>query len=253
MFGVAGLVNDLYLVHYLGRQILEGHLRVVEEEGLAADGDLVDGLAVVFYCAVFRYLHARHPLEQVFQHGIFAHDKGGSVENDGVLPDFDRIADGRHVRGVEHLGVFRHMDDAQVHGIPVPVKGEIALLVVGPVTQHLDGQDVGAARHFLDARPAGGVGQGKIGDEGVVLGRQVGRCIGNRFVGAGFQRLDDDGTLVPLKKTSGNELGLGCCRGQQAAKYNKDTFHHDIRTHDACKSYSFYSVQFSPHSGERPV
>ena len=120
LLGITHLVDDLHLIDHLGRQVLEGHLRVVEEESLAADGDFLDGLAVVFHRAVAGNLHARHPLEQVFQHLVLPDDEGGGVEDDGVLPHLDGIADGRNLGRVEHLGILGQVNGAQVHGLLVP-------------------------------------------------------------------------------------------------------------------------------------
>ena len=209
LFGIAHLVDDLDLVHHLGRQVLEGHLRVVEEEGLAADRNLLDRLAVVFHRSVAGNVHSGHPLEQVFQHLVLSDDEGRGIEDDCVLPDLDGIADGRHTRGLQHLGVLRQVDRAQIHRPFIPGKRDVVFLPAGLVSQHLDGQVVGASRHFGEVGHAGRVGQREIGDQRVALGRQVGGCIGNGCVRPFFQDFHFYVALFGAVASIDDDLGWG--------------------------------------------
>ena len=63
-------LNYLHLLHDLCRKVLCSELRVVEEEGLAVDRDLGDGLAVSSDGTVRVHLHARKLLEEVLKHVI---------------------------------------------------------------------------------------------------------------------------------------------------------------------------------------
>ncbi len=108
--GIGLLVDDLHLVHHLGGQILQGHFRVIGEKGLAAHRNARDGFAIILDGAVVRDFHAGHALDQVFQHGILPELERGCIENHGILPDLDGIADGRDARGIEQLRVFRQGD-----------------------------------------------------------------------------------------------------------------------------------------------
>ena len=93
-FGLLALLaDDLEFLDHLGGQVLGGHRRVVLEEGLAADGDLVDGLAVDGDRAVIADFDARELLQQVFQHVVLRGLEGFCVILDGVLLDDDRVAD----------------------------------------------------------------------------------------------------------------------------------------------------------------
>ena len=247
LLGIAHLVDDLHLVHHLGRQVLEGHLRIVEEEGLAAHRDLLDGFAVVFHRAVFRNLHAWHPLEQILEHLVLPHLERSGIEDNGILLDLDRVTDGRHVRCVQQLRILRELHDTQVHGIPGPVEREIMLLVVGLVAQHLDGQHVIAPRHLRDAGQTGRVGQGKVGDQRIIFGRQISRSEGHRLFGALLQHLHDDCALVPFEQASRNKLGPGRHQpAQDTAKCQKQFISHtrvfSIWTGNAPESNKDYSI-----------
>ena len=222
---IAHFVDDLHLVHHLGGQVLERHLRIVEEEGLAAHGNLLDRLAIVFHGTVFRHLHTRHPFEQVFQHLVLPDLERRGIEDDGILPDLDRIADGRHMGGIEQLRILGEPDNPQVHRIPGPVEREVVFFVVGLVAQHLDSEHVSTARHFRDAGHARGVGQREVGDQRIVFGCQIGRGIRHRSFRLLFQDFDEDGTLVSFEKAAGNELRPRRYRGNQAEQDGKESFH----------------------------
>ena len=62
------LLNHLHFLHYLRGDVLGRQLRVVEEEGLAVDGDFGNGLPVYSHAAVRTHFHSREFLEQVFKH-----------------------------------------------------------------------------------------------------------------------------------------------------------------------------------------
>ena len=64
------LDNPLCRVLKMEQFYLQGGGRVIEEEGLASDSDLVYLLSVQGHCAVISHFHSRHLLQQVLQHCI---------------------------------------------------------------------------------------------------------------------------------------------------------------------------------------
>ena len=188
-FRVTLLVDDLHLVDDLGRQVLQGHRRIVGEEGLAAHGDARDGLAVILDGAVFRHLHAGHALEQVFQHGVLPELERGRVEDHGVLLDLNGIADGADAGGIQHLGIFCQGDCPQVVLPLLPGKTKIMFLLPALVAQQFHMDVVGAPRDLFELCHAQRVRQGEIRDEGIVLGRYIDRGVGDRGAGLLFHDL----------------------------------------------------------------
>ena len=70
-FSLLGLLlHHLDLLDDLGREVLGCQLRVIQEESLAVDGDLADGLAVVNYAAIFGDFDSWKLLEKFFQHVV---------------------------------------------------------------------------------------------------------------------------------------------------------------------------------------
>ena len=125
---------------------------------------------------------------------------------------------------IQHFGVFSQEHGAQVDGIPLPAEGEVVLLAVGLVAQHLDRQHVGAARDFLDAGHARRVREREIRDQGIILCRQVGRGVGDRLVGSLLQHFDQDAALILLKDATGNELGVCRYRPEEGAGKGQQQF-----------------------------
>ena len=75
-FSLLGLLLDhLYLVDDLGRDILCRKLRVIEEECLAIDGDLLDSLTVSLDGTVCIHLYTREFLKKLLEHVVI-----GSLE-----------------------------------------------------------------------------------------------------------------------------------------------------------------------------
>ena len=61
-------LNDLNLLHDVCREVLCRELRVVEEECLSVDGDLLDGLTVRCDSTVRCHFHSRKLLQEIFEH-----------------------------------------------------------------------------------------------------------------------------------------------------------------------------------------
>ena len=132
-FSLIGLlVHHLELVDDLGGDVLGGKLGVIEEEGLAVDGYLLDCLAVVGNGAIFRHFDSGEFLQQVFEHVVLRGLEGGGVVLDGVFLDDDGVAGGRHGSRVELLGIDFHTDFTEVLHI-----GYLYLLLVGKVAEQL--------------------------------------------------------------------------------------------------------------------
>ena len=175
------LVHDLDLVHDLGRHVLQGGRRVVKEEGLAADGDLIHLLPVDLNLAILAHFHARHLLDQVLQHGIVAHVEGRRVVDQRVLLDLDGITDRRNRCCINDFRVFFQFDYAQF----LLVIPEIIVLGKGVVADQLHVQPVATHGHVRDLHLPFHVGQGKMGDGRVALRVQVHRGEGQRLLGLG--------------------------------------------------------------------
>ena len=152
-FGLlALLVDDLDLLDELGGDVLGGQLGVVQEEGLAVDGYLGDGLAVGGDGAVLVHLHAGKLLEQVLQHVVVGGLERGGVEFNRVLLDDDGVADGGYARGVQRLLVNLHLDGAEVH-----LSLDLDLFFVGLVAEQLAFEDIRAGGDLVELRlPVGG-------------------------------------------------------------------------------------------------
>ena len=115
-FGLlALLLHHLHFLHQLGGDILGGQLRVVQEEGLAFDGNLGDGFTVGGDGAVFGHLDAGQFLQEVYQHIVIADLEGGGVVLHGVLLDHDGVTHSAHGSGVQHLAVLVHLHHAKVY------------------------------------------------------------------------------------------------------------------------------------------
>ena len=159
-------VDHADLVHDGRRQVVQGRALVVEEEGPAAHGELVDLLAVEFDLAVLGDLHARHPLQQVLQHRIGPDPEGGGVELDRVLLDDDRVAHVRDRGRLQEVLIDLHPDGAHVHFLVA----EVPFLHEGLVPHHFHVEEIVSIGDFLQLGYAQGVRQGEIGD-GRVFGR----------------------------------------------------------------------------------
>ena len=140
------LLDDLELVDHLGGDVLGCELGVVEEEGLAVDGDLGDGLAVGGYGAVFGHLHSGELLEQVLEHVVVGGAERGRVIFYGVFLDYHRIAERRDGGCVDLFGVGAELYLPQVDvGIL-----DLYLSGVGLVAQEFGLEGVGAAPDGTD-------------------------------------------------------------------------------------------------------
>ena len=158
-FGLLGfLLDHLDLLDDLRRKVLRRDLRVVEEEGLAVDGDLGDGLAVGRNIPAFIHFHARELLQELFQGVIVGGHERGGIVLDRVFLDDDGVADGGDARGVQHLAVLLHPDDAEVDRL-----GDFHLLLMGLVAHQLGLQQILAGMDTLQGRLAMAVTENILG------------------------------------------------------------------------------------------
>ena len=141
---LALFLDYLHLLHKLGRDVLGGQLGIVQEEGLAGDGDLGDGFTVGGDGAVLGDLDAGELLEKVHQHVVVADFKGRCVILHGVLLDDDGVAHCAHRCGVQHLAVQLHLDDAKV-GVAFHVDG----FLHGDVAHNLRLEGVFSVLHLI--------------------------------------------------------------------------------------------------------
>ena len=146
------LLDHFHLVDNLGRQVLGGQLRIVQEERLSVDGDLRNGLAVLRNGTVLGDLHAGQLLEQVLQHVVLRRPERGGVVLHRIFLDDDRVADGGYARGVQRLLVDLHFDGTEVH-----LSLDLDLFFVGLVAEQLAFEDIRAGGDLVELRlPVGG-------------------------------------------------------------------------------------------------
>ena len=113
---VALTVVGLHLANHLGRQVLERHLRVVAEEFLLVDEDLLNLLAIDFYSTLLRNLSARELLEQSLEVGAFGNAEGIGVVDERVCFHLHLRSTCRHLRFLEHLGIIVKNNLTKQHG-----------------------------------------------------------------------------------------------------------------------------------------
>ena len=152
------LLDDLYLFHQFGGQVAGSQLRVVQEEGLAVDGDLGDGFAVGGDAAVFAHFNAGELLEEVHQHIVVRDLERRGVVLDGVFLDDDGVAHGAYGSSVQDFLVLFHLDDAQI-GIGL----EFNDFLIGLVTQQFGLEGVASRAHLFNGGLAVAAGQGVLG------------------------------------------------------------------------------------------
>ena len=111
---LALLLDDFHLFHQLGRNVLGGQLRVVQEESLATDCDLGDGFTVGGDGTILGHFDAGEFLQQVHQHVVIADLEGRGVIFNRIFLDDDGITHGTDGSSVQHFQVLLHLDDAQV-------------------------------------------------------------------------------------------------------------------------------------------
>ena len=97
--------HDLDFIYKSCREIVEGG-RLVEKEGLSADCDPVNFLAVVLDFAVRGYLHPGHLFYEVFKHGVIEDPERGGVVDDGISPDLDWVAYCGNPCGIQRFAVL---------------------------------------------------------------------------------------------------------------------------------------------------
>ena len=75
----AFLINDLYLLNHVGRDILGSSLHIVAKEFLAVNTHAFDFLAIDSHITLFIHLHAVHLLEQFLHSSSFANLIGSGI------------------------------------------------------------------------------------------------------------------------------------------------------------------------------
>ena len=116
--GKAGLfrfsLHDLDLLDDLCRKILRCELRVIKEECLSIDRDLIDGLAVCCDGSVRIHFHARELLQEILQHIIVRCLERRRVVLDGILLHKDRVTDCRYICCIQNLCILCHFKHAKI-------------------------------------------------------------------------------------------------------------------------------------------
>ena len=215
-FGLFGLfLDDLHLLDHLRGQVLGCELRVVQEEGLAVNGDLGDGFAVRRNVAAVVHLDARELLQQVDEHVGVGRLERRCVILHRILLDDDRVARRGNGSGIQHLPVQFQFDGSEVSGTLF----DLHIGRMGPVTHDFGLQGVFSGTHLLDGAFALMVGQGILG---IALG-------GGQGYGGEAHRLAVGGIL----EFNGHIeiLGLERQSGEQAHDRQKNPSHcHTVRT-----------------------
>ena len=109
------LLNDLYLLDDLCRNVLGCKLRIVKEECLSVYGYLLDGLSVGGDGAVSLNLHTRKFLEKFLKHVVVRGLEGRSRVFYRILLDDDGISHCRDLSCIEGDCIIRHPDCPQIH------------------------------------------------------------------------------------------------------------------------------------------
>ena len=156
---LALLVYDLQLVDYLGRDVLRSQLGIVEEEGLAVDGDLGDGLSVHGDGTILADFYAGKLLEEVLKHVVLGGLEGVGIVLQSIFLHHYGIAHGRYAGSVQHLLVGLHVYLAQID-VCLHLDG----LLPGLVAEKFRLEEVGAALDLGNGDIAG------IGAEVVIIG-----------------------------------------------------------------------------------
>ena len=166
------------LLDHLRGKVLRGELRIVQEEGLAFDGNLGDSLAVRRDVTAVVHLDARELLEEVDQHVRIGGLEGGGVIFDRVLLDDDRVTGCGDGSGIQDFLVQVHLDGAEVGGFLC----NLNRLLNGLVTHDFGLEGVLAGLDLFDGTLTVVVGQrvlgvtffGSEGDGGEADGLAVG-------------------------------------------------------------------------------
>ena len=188
------LVDHANALDDVGRKVLAGDRRIVEEELLAVDLYLIDGLAVGRNGAVRRHFHARKLLEQVFQYVVVARlDKSDVVGNCVLLYD-DGVADIRHHCTFDEVALHSHFLGAE---IDVAVDVDHLFIVV---VAEQDGRDlVFAGRNALDLGSAVRAGLGEFQHCVLSVGSDGNRGKADWFTVAFVDELDLEIVILSLR------------------------------------------------------
>ena len=209
-FGLFALFLDhLHLFDEFGGKVAGSQLRVVQEEGLAVDGDFLDGLPVGGDGAVFGHLDARELFQKVYQHIVVRDLEGRGVVLHRVLLDDDGVSHGAHGGGLQHFQVLLHLHHAQAH-----VGLHLQLLHIGLVTHQFGLEGVGSRTHFLQGDLAVTAGEG-------VLGLPLGGGDGDGgkahgFAGGGVLELKGKGVILSAQADKKQQAGG---HGQQLSNH----------------------------------
>ena len=84
---IALLIQYLYLINHLRRQILGSYLRIIGEEFFTINQHLLDLLTVDRHLTIAIDLDTRHLLQQIFQHSTLTHFIGFRIVFNGIVPD----------------------------------------------------------------------------------------------------------------------------------------------------------------------
>ena len=163
-FGLFALLfHHLHLLYKLCRDVLGCELRVVQEEGLAGDGNLGDRLAVAGDGAVLGNLDAGELLQKVHQHVVITYLEGRCIVFHRVLLYDDGIAHCRYGCRIEHFGV-----EFQFQGAKVQVLLYGDLLFGGDVAHNLGLEGVRSLLHLVYGACALSVCEGVLGGAALV-------------------------------------------------------------------------------------
>ena len=193
-FGLFGfLLDDLDLLNQLRRNVLGSELRVVEKEGLAADGNLGHRLATGSNGSVGFDFEAGEFLQQVDEHVVVADLEGGGIVLDRVFLDDNGIARRGDRRGFEHAKVHVHLEDAEVDILVF----QSEFLSECLVSQHFSRYGITSVTHLLEDGLAVGIGQhiGRLG-RGIALGGDGNRSERNGLAARGV--FEGQGDIVSL-------------------------------------------------------
>ena len=108
------LLDHLQLFDHLRRKVLGCKLGIIQEKGLAVDGDLGNGLTVRGDRSILGHFHSRKLLQKVFEHVGVGCLEGRRGVLDRVFLDDDRIAGRSDFRSIEDFHVRVHLQSTEI-------------------------------------------------------------------------------------------------------------------------------------------
>ena len=217
------VVGHLDLFHRLGGKVVQRGTLVAHKESASVHRDLVHALSLHLHGTILLHFDAGHLLEKVPQHVVLGDGVCRSIIDKGIPLHLHGSDRGRNRGCLQHLLVFLQQYPAEVLAA-----GEIHHLPVGQIAHHLHVDAVFPAHHIAQEGLSLGIGEGEIGDDGILGRLQIDRCERHGLSGKGVGHLHhhEEGPVTPLAGADTYSRGLPPERKRpQQEGYIKETFH----------------------------